>query len=1205
MKSKKTRKDEIKKPVDTAISEAAPSPPVATGGEGRFPVVGIGASAGGLAAFETFFSNMPADTDPGMAFVLVQHLAPDHKSILSDLIRRYTRMKVFEVKDGMKVEPNCAYIIPPGHDMAFLGGVLQLLKPTAPRGQRLPIDFFFRSLAQDQRERAIGIVLSGTGSDGTLGVRAIKGEGGMIMAQDPSSTEYDGMPWSAIATGLVDYELPPEAMPAQLIAYVSRIFGKLGMPPAVGEARAESALKKIFVLLRSQTGHDFSGYKPSTIHRRIERRMAVHQIETMDGYVSFVQTTPAEVDALFRDMLIGVTNFFRDPEAFRALEEKVIPKLFAGRPADSLIRVWSSGCATGEEAYSLAILMAEHQEALKRSFRVQVFATDIDSAAIAQARTGLYPASIAADISPERLARFFSAEPDGGTYRVHKSIRDMLVFSEQDVIKDPPFSKLDLICCRNLLIYMGTELQKKLIPLFHYALNPGGFLFLGTSETVSEFAELFTAIDRKLKLYQRREDIRGAQRAALGRFLTAMAADVPVQAARVRPAGVGKLPLRELTEQALLQEVVPAAALVSANGDILYLHGRTGLYLEPAPGEAGVNNILKMAREGLRGDLARALHKVAADRKTVRCPNVQVKTNGHFTTCSITVRPVATAPREGSEAPLFLVVLEHIQASESLLPSAAIPLPAGPVSDVDARITALQEELRSKEEHLQTTNEELETTNEELKSSNEEMQSVNEELQSTNEELETSKEELQSVNEELATVNAELQTKVADLTRVNNDMNNLLAGTGIATVFVDHALRILRFTPAATRIINLIQSDIGRPVNHLASNLADYSRLSEDAQAVLDTLVPKEVEVQTKGGAWYAMRIMPYRTLDNVIEGAVITFVDINALKTAQEALRGSEALYRAMVLATADAVYRMNPDWSEMRQLRGRDFLPDTDSPSRTWLQKYIHPDDQPQMLAVINEAIRTKGIFKLEHRVLRVDGTVGWTSSRAVPLLDENGEIVEWVGTASDITEHKLAEEELAADLKAMMLQGEIGETFVRKGDLQAVLEKILETAVALARTDMGTIQLLDHGSGTLEIRAQQGLTQKWVDFWRSVGKGRGACGTAMERGERVLVEDVATSPIFADPAVKEMMHEANVRAVVSTPLVGNADRLIGVFSVHFRVPHGPGERVLRRLDMLAHFATDVIERAWAEEDLKKREERYRTLVEAEAKEKEEKPE
>ncbi len=876
------------------------------------PVVGIGASAGGLAAFEAFFSGMPADVDPNMAFVLVQHLAPDHKSILADIIRRYTRMQVFEVEDGMRVRPNCAYIIPPNRDMAFLNGTLQLLEPSAPRGQRLPIDFFFRSLAQDQHERAICIVLSGTGSDGTLGVRAIKGEGGMVMVQNPGSTEYDGMPRSAINTGLVDFELPPAEMPAQLIAYAAHAFGKAPMNSEVHEPRAENALKKIFILMRAQTGHDFSQYKPSTILRRIERRMAVHQIEAVDGYVKYLQQTPAEVEALFRDLLIGVTNFFRDPEAFKALEEQVIPKLFAGKSAGSIIRVWSPGCSTGEEPYSIAILLQERLETMKQSFKVQVFATDIDSRAIAMARAGLYPSSIAADISPERLKRFFAAEPDGSAYRIHKGIRDMLVFSEQDVIKDPPFSKLDLISCRNLMIYMGADLQKKLIPLFHYALNLGGMLFLGTSETAGEFNDLFVNLDRKSKLYQRKDDFHGAQRAALSRFLPPMKAmnTVPLLTAG-KTASPAKLPLRELTEHALLEQVVQAGALVNDHGDILYLHGRTGMYLEPAPGEAGINNILKMAREGLRRELTTALHKAAGIKEIVYCPGLRVKTNGHFTTVNLTIRPVATGPDATPEAPLFLVILEEaLEQTRQLAPQSVTETGGSETSKLagnstDKRIAALKQELLAKEEYLQTANEELETSNEELKSSNEEMQSVNEELQSTNEELETSKEELQSVNEELATVNTELQTKVNDLSRTNNDMNNLLAGTGIGTVFVDHQLRIQRFTPAVTRIINLILSDVGRPVRHIVSNLVGYDRLAADAQTVLDTLISKEVEVQTTEGKWYKMHIQPYRTLDNVIEGAVITFFDITEIVQTRNALqKANELLHMAAVVRDArDAI--------------------------------------------------------------------------------------------------------------------------------------------------------------------------------------------------------------------------------------------------------------------------------------------------------------
>jgi len=887
------------------------SPTVDVVCESGFPVVGVGASAGGLAAFEAFFSGMPADADPGMAFVLVQHLAPDHKSILTDLIQRYTRMQVVEVEDGIQVLPNHTYIIPPNRDMALLNGTLQLLEPSAPRGRRLPIDFFFRSLAQDQRERAIGIVLSGTGSDGTQGVRAIKGEGGMVMAQSPESTEYDGMPGSAISTGLVDFELPPAEMPNRLIAYVSRAFGQTLSLPSVAAPRVENALKKIHVLLRGHTGHDFSEYKPSTVNRRIERRLAVNQIETIDDYVRFAQKTPAEVEALFRDLLIGVTDFFRDTAAFKALEEQVVPEIFARKPSGATIRVWSPGCSTGEEAYSLAILLQERLDILKEGHKVQVFATDIDSRALATARAGVYAPDTAHNVSPTRLTRFFAPEDHGDGYRVKKSIRDLLVFSEQDVAKDPPFSKLDLISCRNVLIYMGAELQRRLLPLFHYALGPGGYLFLGASESVGEFGDLFAIVERRAKIYRRKE----AFRAGLRYFpspaipvVTSTSVALPHAGGRV--AGPGKLPLRELTEQALLQESGRAAVLVDEHGDILFVHGRTGAYLEPAPGESGVNNVIKMAREGLRRDLANALHKAVAGTESVRCESLRVRSNGGFVTVDLTVRPVAAAaPADRSTdterapaTPLFLVLLEEVRqpTSEAVVEKVseqALPGAPGCDDETEIRIVALKQELRAKEEYLQTANEELETSNEELRSSNEEMQSLNEELQSINEELETSKEELQSINEELATVNAELQTKVGDLSRVNNDLNNLLAGTGIGTVFVDYQMRILRFTPAVTNAINLIPGDVGRPVAHIASNLVGYTRIAADTREVLDTLIPKELEVETAEGTWYAMRILPYRTLDNAIEGAVITFVDITEMKRALRALGKAEAAKRLAVV--------------------------------------------------------------------------------------------------------------------------------------------------------------------------------------------------------------------------------------------------------------------------------------------------------------------
>ncbi len=872
-----------------------------------FPIVGIGASAGGLAAFEAFFSAISGET--GMAYVLVQHLAPDHKSILSELVKRHTRMPVQEVEDGMVVKPDCAYIIPPSLDMALLDGRLHLLQPSAPRGLRLPIDFFFRSLAQDQHERAICVVLSGSGSDGTLGARAVKGEGGLVLAQTPSTAAYDGMPRSVIATGLVDFLLAPGEMPQEIMRYVAHAFRK--PPPALDDppVEAEDSLAKIGILLRDATGHDFSQYKQSTLVRRIERRMALHQIRRQDDYVGYLRQDSAEIAALFQDLLIGVTSFFRDPEAFAALQQHVIPRLFAGKPADAPVRVWVPGCSSGEEAYSIAILLQEHQETLRQSFRVQVFATDIDAGAIAQARAGVYPASIAADVSAERLTRYFCPDPEGGLYRIQKIIRDLLVFSEQDLIRDPPFSKLDLISCRNLLIYLNGDLQRRLIPLFHYALKPDGVLFLGSSESVGDALTLFSPLSRKWKIYLRLEPPTGRVSPLLGDLMPTPplgGAPSPPPRAPVGPPAEG-IDRRVVTEQALLCHLRPAAILTNGRGEILYIHGRTGQYLEPAPGDAAMN-LFTMAREGLRRDLTNALQRAIARQGVVRIPGLHVKTNGDLIRVDLTVCPVRSDGDTAAQADLYLVVLDGTtpeEPADATAPVAAEPAQPGSA----ARIAELGQELRAKEEYLQATREEMETANEELKSTNEEMQSVNEELQSTNEELETSKEELQSVNEELATVNAELQTKVTDLSRANNDMNNLLAGTGVATLFVDHGLRITRFTPATTQLIKLIPSDVGRPVGDIVSNLVAFTELDADVHEVLTSLVPREREVESRAGAWYRMRIGPYRTLENVIEGAVITFVDITRHKEIETALQEARAFADGVVDTLREPLLVLDPE--------------------------------------------------------------------------------------------------------------------------------------------------------------------------------------------------------------------------------------------------------------------------------------------------------
>lgn len=1010
----------------------------------HFPIVGIGASAGGLAAFDAFFSafssNSPLNQEGlGMAFVIVQHLDPNHKSILAELISRYTTMRVSEATDGEKLRPNCVYIIPPNHDMACLLGTLHLLPPANPHGHRLPIDFFLRSLAQDQRERAICIILSGSGSDGALGLRAIKGEGGMAMVQEPSTGDFDGMPRSAISTGLADYILPPQQMPAQLAAFAAQAYRLPNLAtstPAKTPVLTSEILAKVCVLVRSATGHDFSGYKPTTITRRIERRLAVHNIENSLDYLHYLQQTPAEVEALFRDFLIGVTQFFREPETFQALEEEVLAQIFASKAPGSPIRVWVPGCSTGEEAYSIAILLQERLELLQKSYQLQVFATDIDRNAIATARSGLYPANVAQDIGSTRLARYFVAEPAGGAYRVTKVIRDMLIFSEHDLTRDPPFSRLDLISCRNLFIYLGLDLQKKLIPLFHYALNPAGYLASGTSESVGEFSNLFSVLDKKFKLYQRIADKNVVRQAVRSHYRPPTLPGESSLRLAAKPTPESALSLRELVERMLIQQYAPACALVTQSGEICYLHGRTGLYLEPVEGEASLN-ILKMAREGLRRELSLALHSAATRQEAIRSSNLSVRSNGHYTNIDLEVRPVDLISSGILGKGLLLVLFEAKR--EAALSPPPIPVLASLATSppelgqdaTHAQIHALQQELRAKDEYLKSILEQIATSGEELRSSNEEMQSINEELQSANEELETSKEEIQSVNEELSTVNTELNQRVTDLSRANNDMNNLMAGTGIGTIFVDHQLRIQRFTPAATQTINLIPSDIGRPVGHIASNLLGYDSLVADIGSVLSDLQPKKIEVETQSHLWYLLRIRPYRTLENVIEGVVITFFEITEMKRSREAQLRSEARIEQMTASLPDLVWtfdaegicdHLSPQWLDYTGVALTAQL------GLGWL-KQLHAEDRDQVFAAWNRSIGTATVLSTEFRLRGRDGQYRHFRSRVTPVFDQQSRVLRWFGSNTDIEPEKQAEAALRlsqAQRKALSVALPVGLLF-----------------------------------------------------------------------------------------------------------------------------------------------------------------------------------
>jgi two-component system CheB/CheR fusion protein len=839
----------------------------------HFPIVGIGASAGGLEALELFLKNVPVRS--GMAFVIVQHLDPTHKGMLAELLQRGTAMKVMQIKDHTRVRPDCVYVIPPNKDLFILHGVLHLLDPVAPRGLRLPIDSFFRSLADDSEERSIGVILSGMGTDGTLGLKAIKGKAGVVFVQEPASAKFDGMPGSAVGAGLADIVAPAEALPGKIIAYLHHV-PLMAKPGLAEKDKGHSAFEKVVILLRAQTGHDFSLYKKNTVYRRVERRMGIHQIDQISSYVRFLQENPQELDLLFKELLIGVTSFFRDPAAWEVLKAQVIPALLKDRPPSQALRVWIPACSTGEEAYSMAIVFKEALEQLKpaRSHTLQIFATDLDRDAIEKARAAVFPANIAADVSPERLSRFF-VQLDHG-YQVAKPIRELVIFAPQNIAMDPPFTKLDLVSCRNLLIYLTPELQKKLLPLFHYSLNPAGVLFLGSAETTGESSDLFAPLESKARLYRRLET---GPRAEPIEFCPSF---TPVRT-EARPPNALKPPtnLQSQAEQLLLQRYSPAAALVNDKGDILFISGRTGKYLELPAGKTNLN-LFAMAREGLRYELNDAFRKALQQKDAVIRKNVKVGTNGGVQTLDLTVQAIAEpGPLRG----LVMIVFTEVATP----PETKGPAKAKAAHPSSARLATLERDLEQTSQELLTTCEEMQTSQEEAKSANEELQSANEEMQSTNEELTTSKEEMQSMNEELQTLNAELQHKVDDLFRLNNDMKNLLESTEIATVFLDNALRVRLFTAGSNRIFKLIPGDVGRPITDIASELA-YPELAENAREVLRTLVVHEQAAATRDGRWLRVRIMPYRTLENMTGGVVITFADITASKTLEEKLRTTQA---------------------------------------------------------------------------------------------------------------------------------------------------------------------------------------------------------------------------------------------------------------------------------------------------------------------------
>ncbi|MDW5562721.1 MAG: chemotaxis protein CheB [Methanomassiliicoccus sp.] len=833
--------------------------------EETFPIVALGSSAGGLEAQEAFFKNSPSD--PEVAYVVITHLEPHHPSLMAEIISKSTSMEAFQAEDGMTIQKNKIYVIPPAKYMIVTDGTLRLLDRDGDAEPFLPIDYFFRSLAEDRKENAIAIVLSGNGSDGSVGIRAIHANLGMVMVQSPETAKYDSMPRSAIETGLVDFVLPPNEMSAMMLKYVHTLETRIQLPKAeqVGGTDFEH---KILSIVKNETGHDFFLYKKSTINRRIERRIAVHQFETKEQYIKYLLANPEETHLLFSELIIEVTSFFRNPEAFASLKDS-LRKIVLSHSGD-VLRAWVTACSTGEEAYSIGIIMRELMEETGKNLRVQIFGSDINERAINTARTGDYPPAIADDIDATRLEKYFIKHENG--YRVRKEVRDMVVFAPHDINRDPPFLHLDLLTCRNLLIYFQPALQRRALETFSHALNSSGILFLGESETINGYDDRFVAIDPKWKVYQRKSHTQtppiwqsGVQpRQKRGDLLT-----------KTKPTG--EMSLNEKAEKILLSEHTPPSLIINDKNEIVYFHGQIKKYLEPRSGRASFN-VQDMLREDIRYAVMSATDESRATGRSVLKEGVQVHSDHDTSFLNLIVRPLDVP----ASITNILVIFDERSVPHNILQMKKDMIIT---PDVETRIHELEKELGYTRATLSNTIEQLETSNEELTSTNEELQSNNEELQSVAEESETGKEELSSLNEELMTVNAELEKKNQELIMTSSDMRNILNSIDEAIIFLDMGLRIRRFTNLMQTIMNLLPGDVGRPIQDITTNLKDES-LVVDVKKVLDSLNTQEKEVQTKDGHWYKIKILPYRTIENVIDGVVVTFSDINAQKMVQENLK-------------------------------------------------------------------------------------------------------------------------------------------------------------------------------------------------------------------------------------------------------------------------------------------------------------------------------
>ncbi|MDT5271074.1 MAG: two-component system, chemotaxis family, CheB/CheR fusion protein [Acidobacteriota bacterium] len=1115
-----------------------------------FMVVALGASAGGIRAFKEFFTHAPERS--GMAYVVILHLSPEHESRLAEVLQSSTRMPVTQVTESVKVAPDHVYVIPPNRSLSVVDGSLVLSEVTRVEERRAPVDIFFRTLAETHGSRAACVVLSGTGADGSMGLKRVKENGGLAIVQDPSEAEYPDMPRNSIATGLVDLVLPVAEMPARLISYrdnLRRIAAggeeeeeETSAAPGLRSEREaeEQALASIITQLRLRTGHDFTSYKRATVRRRIERRITVTQVADLAEYARFIREHPDEARALLKDMLISVTNFFRDREAFDVLERSVIPKLFENKGPNGFVRVWVAGCATGEEAYSLAMMLSEYAQSLAAPPSVQVFASDIDVEAIATARAGFYTLNDAADVSPELLRRYFTKVSDG--YSIRRELRELVLFAHHNLLRDPPFSHIDLVTCRNLLIYLDRSGQERAMNIFHFALNPGSYLFLGASETAGDYSDLFVSADKESHIFQ--------ARTAVPRIHPQMlAAALPRPSMQLIPELKQENKVRERLayldlHQRLLEMYAPPSVLINAEYEIVHLSESAGRYIV-LPGGEPTHNLLAVVRPELRLELRSALFQAAQDGTNVEVPPVPVRVGEHTEAVKLVVRPVTSAAdtARGFYLILFGQTAEDIPATTD----------AEIMRSVEPAARQLDAELAHVRAQLRSTIEQYEVQHEELRASNEELQAMNEELRSTAEELETSKEELQSANEELTTINQELKIKIEELSQSNNDLLNLMNATDIGTVFLDRALRVKLFTPRARDIFNFIPGDVGRPLSDITDNLKDFE-LTADAERVLSTLRTVEHEVQTRDGRWHLMRVLPYRTQEDRIDGVVVTFLDVSAHRLAEEELRQTEGRLRLLIESVKDyAIFSVTPDYRVSYWNAGaeRVFGFAEEEVKGRPIDVIFTPEDRAAGVpaAELAEALET-GRAADERWHVRKDGSRFYASGVVRPVM-RDGMLYGFVKVARDLTAGRTAEEILrkAHDgLEARVVErtGELRDT------VEAMLAEVKErrTAEEHARTLVGQLVTAQEDERRRISRDLHDLLGQQLTAIRlKLAALKGACGDHEELCAQVeAVQELAER---VDSEVDFLAWELRPTALDDLGLDAALANFVEEWSKHYLVP------------------------------------------------------